>query len=199
MGWSWNNPGGGWNYPEVTVGTDFGHWKPSTSPSFPVKYGNINTWTSEITYKYTTKPTGSWWNLAYDLYWMSNSDGTGTKKYNIMIWIDTNAGTSSSCKAGQDVSDGINTYTYCHDPSSKGWPWDAFILKPKQSNPIVGQTYTHKVNIKALIDTINNPEFTGHDAWYIPDTQLGSENENGVGAIEISKYILNVNGRMINN
>jgi len=70
MGWSWNNPGGGWNYPEVTLGTDFGHWKPSTSPSFPVEIWNINTWTSEITYKYTTKPTGSWWNLAYDLYWM---------------------------------------------------------------------------------------------------------------------------------
>ncbi len=152
IGWSWNNPGGGYNYPEVIVGTNFGQWK-STSPYFPIQYKDVKTWNADITYKYTQKPTGSWWNLAFDIYWMDSK--YKIKFYNIMIWFNGNA------KIGdpyiKDVDDGYNIYKYYH--GNRSWPWDCFILKNQLSDPVVGVAYTYKVNIKKLIDAINNDQF----------------------------------------
>jgi hypothetical protein len=187
LGWSWNNPGTGYNYPEFVIGTHFGGW-PSTSPSFPIQYKNVNTWTVDLAWDYPQPPTGSFWDLGFDIYWMDSS--FKTKNYNIMIWPH-----SSSYAPGQyvkDVSDGFNTYAYYHGSKSYG-PWDAFVLK---NQPSAGGSMS--INIKALINTISNSQFTGSGEWYIPDIQLGSENQNSAGKLEISKFDMNLNGNIIN-
>lgn len=194
LGWSWNNPGIGYNYPEFVIGTDFGNW-PSTSPLFPIQYKNINTWTVNMAWDYPQPPTGTFWDLGFDIYWMDSA--FKTKYYNIMIWPQSYPSDALAANTYvKDVSDGFNTYLYYHDTRNQGGaivPWDAFVLK---NQPSAGGSMS--INIKALIDTISNSQFSGSGGWYIPDIQLGSENQNSAGKAEISKFDMNLNGNIIN-
>jgi hypothetical protein len=61
------------------------------------------------------------------------------------------------------------------------------------------------VDIKALLDTISNPEWNATDTngnflrnnWMIPDIQLGNEVWSGSGKIELNKYNINLKGNFI--
>jgi len=194
LGWSWNNPGTGYNYPEFVIGTDFGNW-PTTSPLFPIQYKNINTWTVDLAWDYPQPPTGTFWDLGFDIYWMDSA--FKNKYYNIMIWPQSYPSDALAANTYvKDVSDGFNTYLYYHDTRNEGGvivPWDAFVLKYQ---PSAGGSMS--INIKALINTISNSQFSGSGEWYIPDIQLGSENQNSAGKAEISRFDMNLNGNMIN-
>ncbi len=192
IGWSWNNPGGGWNYPEFIIGTDFGKWKPSTSPLFPIQYKNINTWTVDMAWDYPQQPTDSWWDLGFDIYWMDSS--FSTKYYNIMIWPQSTSSPASNTYV-KDVSDGFNTYAYYHATRNEGGqtvPWDAFVLK---NQPSGGGSL--RIDIKALMSAISNSQFSGSGEWYIPDIQLGNENTNGIGKTRITMFDMNLNGNIV--
>lgn len=187
IGWHWNKPNHtSPNYPEIIIGSNC-EWPSSVPGFFPVLQKNINTFYSEVEYKFTKVPT-DWpnWNLAYDIYWRDSS--CNAKLYNIMIWPIGDA----TPYGKQIVNDGINDYYYTHD--NRGWPWDVFILK-NQPTLVVNQVYTHKVNIKALIDTINNNEFRNNGDWQIPGIEFGDEIYLGSGSIEISQFNIELNGQ----
>jgi hypothetical protein len=190
IGWSWSNPGGGYNYPEIVIGTDFGTWNPSTYPLFPIQYGKINNWTVNVSWSYTRQPTDNWWDLGFDIYWMNSY--LNVKYYNIMIWLQNYPANAESHDAFvKDVNDTFNTYEYYHDSRREGSqqvPWDCFILKNQSA-----KNGSIKINIKALTDNISTNEFYGSGSWYIPDIQFGNENTNGIGAIYISQFDMNIN------
>jgi hypothetical protein len=189
LGWSWNNPGGGYNFPEFIIGTHFGGWS-SSSPLFPIQYKKINTWTVDMTWDYPQPPTGSFWNLGFDIYWMDSS--FKNKNYNVMIWLQAHPSNAPGYYV-KDVSDGFNTYAYYHGSKSYG-PYDVFVLK-NMPNPNKAASMT--INIKALIETINNYQFSGSGEWYIPDIQLGNENIYSAGKTEITKFDMNLNDNII--
>jgi hypothetical protein len=202
IGWQWNRPNpqlsscGTYpcpNYPEVIVGTNKGQWNPSTSPYFPVRYGDIDNWTVDLGWTYPIKPTGDN-NLAFDIYWM-NPDYT-TRYYNVMIWIQGNYSQTNKI-----VTDGINEYYYFHESKQDGdgsRPWDCFQLK-NQNKDMTNLS----IDIKALLDTISNRRWDveDRDNWMIPDIQLGNEVAlnfgSSSGRIEINKYNINLNGNLI--
>jgi hypothetical protein len=96
----------------------------------------------------------------------------------------------------KDVSDGINTYAYYHDKRDQAGaivPWDCFRLRNQPSG-----NGSIKIDVKALIDTIDSDEFSGSGEWYIPDIQLGSENKHSKGKAEINKFNMELNGHKIN-
>lgn len=204
VGWSWNHPADHlWNYPEITVGTQFWRWDPSTWSLFPLQYQNLNTATATIKYKFTQAPTvGSWWDLGFDIYWMNGKAGATDKKYNIMIWIHGRQGFIKWPYLG-DVSDGYNTYSYYATGPTPGvyWPRAIFVLKNRDQipyEPVQNQEYAITINIKALMNSITAPL---DGSWYIPDIQLGDENSGCIrattGTIEIDSYNLEVNGNTI--
>ena len=200
LGWSWSNGGSGWNYPEVVAGTAR-YCGSNTWPSvFPLQQKNLRSESANITWKFTQKPTtGSWWNLAFDLYWQSGTSGCDSGKvYNIMIWIHGKPNFAGSL-VKDNVSDGYNTYTVY--TQSKGWPWYAFVLKNRDQIPLepaANQQYSIKINIKALMDAMGT-SINGN--WYIPGIEFGSENSGSVGstsgAAEIDGYTLEVNGNVV--
>lgn len=175
FGWEWDRPNPQLSdcgqyicptYPEVIVGP-------------PIEYKNINSWTSEVDYRWAIQPSGSY-NLAYDIYWFDPSN-TEYKTFNVMIWID---GYHDDTPVGT-VSDGINTYDHFYrGPNSwQYWPWHAFVLKNQGSTSIT-------INVKALLDQISGIDGN----WIIDDVELGSEIWDGSGKIEISKFVNYING-----
>ncbi len=185
IGWHWNNPGG-WIYPEVVVGSHQGQWSPTTWNALPISYSNLTSLNAEISWNYLSQPTGSWWNFAFDIYWWNIS--YTQRQFNIMIFIQySHPDILPDSWYVKDVSDGINTYKY-YFTNSKDWPWGGFVLKSQanQSN--------FKINIKALMDTVS---YNLNGGWMIPDIQLGSESENGIGSISISKLNIELNGNTI--
>ncbi len=190
FGWEWNRPDPRPKsnsyvppiYPEVIVGATPAD-SSSTTKVFPIRYGDINSWTSTIQFKYPKSPNGLY-NLAYDIYWM---DGD-TKKFNVMIWID---GCYDGGSPIGEVSDGINTYIHYMREANDGdyWEWHAFELKD-QGN------YIHNVDIKALLDNAFSQGNIDND-WIVPGIELGSEIWRGHGSIQINKYNMTMNGHLI--
>lgn len=194
FGWEWNRPDtepkNGSHifiapiYPEVVVGALSGRADYTTS-KFPINYGNVSNWTSEINYRWIFPPKDNY-NLAYDLYFLESEQGT--KKFNVMIWVQGhNEGDSIGI-----VSDGINQYKHFMRNAGDGqyWEWHAFELI--NQSDIHRPDIHYKVDIKKLLDNA----FPGvlQDNWIIPGVELGSEVWRGTGRIEINKYIISMNG-----
>jgi hypothetical protein len=179
---SWNNSSSGYNYPEIIAGTNFGQ-KTSSWPIFPIAYSNLTSCKCDITWKFPKVPSGTFWNFAFDIYWMNSS--WSTKYYNIMIWIQYNAGPPGSYQ--KDVSDGHNVYRYYHGSKSYG-PYDVFVLK---NMPPTTGTQSLTIDILALMKQVSG--LSG--GWLIPDIQLGCENQGSSGTMEIVSYDLTMNGQ----
>ena len=152
-----------------------------TTDIFPIRYGDIKDWKSEIEFQYIKPPTGRY-NLAYDIYWMEGK----TKKFNIMIWV---AGHHDEKPVGI-VSDGINEYIHYHRGPGKGQYWDFHLFELKNQN-----VTNVKIDIKKLLDTIRDDNID--DNWIIPGMELGSEIFRGSGRIEINKYMIDLNGNTL--
>lgn len=194
FGWEWNRPDPRPNdgtyitpiYPEVIVGAIPGDSDYTTS-IFPIKYGDINSWTSEVEYIWNKLPSDKN-NLAYDLYWLNPGD-LYDKKFNIMIWIQ---GHHDEKPIGI-VSDGTNEYIHYKRNAGEGeyWEWHAFELKDQSLS-----RNNFKVDIKRLLDNAFPPG-TLHDDWVISGMEFGSEIWRGSGRIEINRYIINLNNNTI--
>lgn len=194
FGWKWDRPDPRSNgnqyitpiYPEVIVGAIPGD-SDYTTHIFPIKYGDIKSWTSEVEYQWDMLQDDKN-NLAYDLYWL-NPDDLYDKKFNIMIWIK---GHHDEKPIGE-ISDGINTYIHYKRNAGVGqyWEWHAFELKDQN----LSQT-AFKVDIKKLLDN-TFPPGTLHGEWVISGMELGSEIWRGSGKIEINKYIISLNNHVI--
>ncbi len=193
FGWEWDRPDPSSNgeyitpiYPEVIVGAIPGD-SAYTTRIFPIKYGDIKSWTSELEYQWKILPKGKN-NLAYDLYWLNPGD-LYDKKFNIMIWVE---GHHDEKPIGT-ASDGINEYIHYMRPAGKGqyWEWHAFELKDQNLS-----RKNFKVDIKKLVDNAFSQD-TLHEDWVISGMELGSEIWRGSGRIEINKYIINLNDNII--
>jgi hypothetical protein len=192
FGWEWSRPDPRPDtntyippiYPEVMIGAPHGSLD-STTFAFPIKYGDIDTWTNEVDFNYTKKPEGEY-DFAYDIYFVDKSN-PDINKFNVMIWISGHLTNDKSIKV---VSDGINEYDYYYrDPNEDtNWPWSAFVLKNQGSS-------NFKVNIKKLLEQV--PPDMIDDNWYVQGIELGHEIYRGSGKIEISKYVTNLNGHII--
>jgi hypothetical protein len=171
-------------FPEIIIGDPFGE-RYSTTPYFPIQLKNITNWTVDLEYRYTKLPTGKF-NLAYDI-WLFDKLGPNDKKAEVMIWPYGYLGTPIKY-----VSDGINEYGFYYRPpdGSRYWPYYAFVLK--NQNSISTLTVHHKVNIKRLLNSISN-NLNGD--WIVPGIELGNEIGRGSGKIEISRYVININGK----
>jgi hypothetical protein len=186
FGWEWSRPKDQ-NlsvppiYPEVVIGSTPGSTD-STTKLFPIRYKDIDNWTSEVEFQYIKNPTGQH-NFAYDIYLV---DGNGDIKYNFMIWI---YGHIDDAQYIKDISDGINKYGfYRRKPDSNGSVyWHAFILNDQGSTKF-------KVDIKKLLDQVPS-RINGN--WYVKGIELGNEIYSGSGRIEINKYVTNLNGEVI--
>ncbi len=198
-GIEWNNALRGFNYGEIYAGTPRFYFT-NTWSVFPLQYKNFNSCLVQLKYKFTKKPTvNSWWNFAFDIYWMDGTTPTSQKMYNIMIWIHGKQEFGGSLILG-DVSDGYNIYGYRRSVTSS-WPFDQFILKNRDSipyEPVLNQEYSITIDIKALMNAVSR-QLNGN--WYIPGIELGCENSGILGttsgAIELSTYNLEVNGNII--
>lgn len=185
FGWEWNRPDPSPGkyvtpvYPEAIMGT-IPTGKDYTTNMFPIKYGDIKDWTSDIEFSYIKPPKGKY-NLAYDIYWMDKD----VKKFNIMIWV---AGHHDEKPIGI-VSDGINDYIHYHRGPGQGQYWDLHVFELKNQNET-----NVKIDIKKLIDNAITKDNL-NDNWIIPGVELGSEVWNGYGRIEIYKYAVSINGR----
>lgn len=185
FGWEWSRPDPSGIvypiYPEVVVGSTVGSTD-STTKIFPIRYGDINTWTSDVEFQYTKIPTGRY-NFAYDIYLVNGSNNV---KFNFMIWI---SGHIDDAEYVQDISDGINKYGYYRRKAEgdTNYPWHAFILDQQGGTKF-------KVDIKKLLDQI--PDKINKN-WYVKGIELGNEIYNGSGKIEINKYITSLNGQVI--
>lgn len=192
FGWEWNRPDPRPNsstyispiYPEVIIGNPFGE-RYSTTSYFPIQLKNITNWNIDLEYRYTKLPTGKF-NLAYDI-WFFDKLGPNDKKAEVMIWPYGYLGTPIKY-----VSDGINEYGLYYRAPNGGqyWPYYTFVLK--NQNSISTSTVYHKVNIKRLLDSISG---NLNGSWIVPGIELGNEVGRGYGRIEISKYIININGK----
>lgn len=196
FGWEWDRPdprsdNGGYIkpiFPEIIVGTIPGS-SDYTTKSFPIRYGDINSWTSDVSYYWNKTPSGKY-NLAYDIYWL-NPDDSHDRKFNIMIWLE---GHHDEKPVGT-VSDGINEYIHYMRNAGSGqyWEWHAFELKDQRKG---NDSKTLKINIKQLIDNVF-PKDKIQDDWMIPGVELGSEAYKSSGRIEINKYVVSINGNDI--
>ncbi len=168
------------NYPEVRY----------TLPN-EIAFKNINTWISEIEYKYPIVPTG-YYDLAFDL-WASDNQQSQTE-----IMINLEGGLKDESFQGI-VTDGINEYAYNfykagEEGGQVGWNFCVFTLA-NQNIVQANVKYARTVNIKALVDQI--PYACLDPSWVLPDIHFGNEVWNDQGRIEISKYSTNFNGSMI--
>lgn len=196
FGWEWNRPDPDYNTdvyvhpiePEIIVGQPHGAPN-STTPYFSIKLGNINTWTSDIEYKYTKSPIGEY-NLMYDIYFVDKNN-PNLKHSNVMIWME---GLSLGTPV-KTVTDGINEYDYYYRIGGiYDWPWHAFVLKnrpPQLSN----ESYHHIVDIKRLLEQL--PPGSLDNEWIVPGIEFGSEVGDSSGRIEVSKFLINLNGNSI--
>ncbi len=207
FGWEWDNPnGGGWNAPEIYAGTTR-NCGASTWNVFPLQYKNLSSASTQITWKYTKKPTvGSWWNFAFDIYWMNNTtqcDQRKDKMFNIMIWIHGKPefAQGNGTLVRDNISDGNNTWSYYEyqHPAPLDWPWRAFVLKNRDQipyEPVLNQQYSITINIKALMNSITDASLNGD--WYVPGIELADENSGSLGSTvgrqEISSFCLEING-----
>ncbi len=195
LGWEWDRPDPRRNpsayvppiYPAVIIGATPANsqnsYSSSTTKTFPIRYGDINDWTSTIRFEYPKFPNGLY-NLAYDIYWM-NGD---IKEFNVMIWIE---GHVDGVDTIGEVTDGINTYIHYYKAKGHGsnWEWHGFELKNQGGS-------SHKVDIKKLLDNAFSQD-TIDDDWIVPGIELGNEIWRGSGRIQIYKYDMVVNGDSI--
>lgn len=189
FGWEWSRPDPKSSpsinvppiYPEVVVGSTVGS-SDSTTKLFPIRYGDIDSWTSDVEFQYPKVPTGQH-NLAYDIYLVNSSNNV---KFNFMIWI---TGHIDDAEYVKDISDGTNTYGYYRRNPDAGlnYGWHAFILNKQ------GGT-TFKVDIKKLLDQIPD-RVSGN--WIVQGIELGNEIYDGTGRIEINKYVTTLNGQEV--
>ncbi len=192
FGWRWDRPDPGYNsdkyvypiYPEVVIGATPAD-KSSTVKTFPIRYGDINSWKSKIQFEYPESPDGLY-NLAYDIYWMRGNK----KEFNVMIWIEGRYG-GRSPPIGE-VSDGVNTYIHYYRATgdNSNWEWHAFILKDQENSS------THNIDIKALLDNAFSLDTIDKD-WIIPGMEFGNEVWRGKGEIKINRYDVEINGDSI--
>jgi hypothetical protein len=190
-GWNWNNPGQGYNYPEILCGNNRGAWPSSTTPYLPIKYSDLQSLTVDIAWDYPQKPTGDFWNFAFDLYWWDSA--YSKRQYNMMIWVQSSQDPGSVTYI-KDVSDGYNTYKYYQGTRNEGGtnvPYDAFVLK---SQPSTSSKAVITIDIKKLMNSITR---TLNGSWYVPDIQLGNENVHGSGSLELTGLNAKVNGNSI--
>jgi hypothetical protein len=190
IGWEWSRLSPVECYPGVTCPN-----YPEVRYTLPnnIAFGDIDAWTSDIEWKYTTVPTG-YYDLAFDL-WASNNQRSQTE-----IMINLEGGLSGETFQGT-VTDGINQYNYNYfyageNGGQTDWNYCVFTLAnqdPVQSNV----KYSKSVNIKALINQI--PQSYLDPSWVLPDIHFGNEVWNDAGRIEISKYYTNLNGNIIIN
>lgn len=194
FGWEWHrqNPkiGDGNKfiepiYPEVVVGSIPGK-ADYTTDRFPIRYGNISNWTSEINYRWIYAPT-DYYNLAYDIYFLDPAGGN--KKFNVMFWIE---GHNDEESIGI-VSDGINDYKHFKRTIGDGqsWEWHGFELI--NQSDVNKSSIHYKVDIKKLLENVL-PNVM-QDDWLVPGVELGSEVWEGSGRIEIDKYVITINNR----
>lgn len=189
FGWEWDRPdpllGDGIYippiYPGVVIGASGSY--SSTSQYFPIKVKDIRFFTSEVEYNYTKQPTGGY-NLAYDVWLVDNKRNN---KAEIMVWIHGELG-----EPQRYVADGINEYGYFYRPPKPGFEWDyhAFVLKDQDL------LLNHKVNIKNLLDILIKSGKLDVE-WDVLSIEFGSEIGMGSGRIEISKYVVNINGNNV--
>ena len=195
FGWEWDRPDprNGSDiyispiYPEVTIGTaPYANSPDSTTSYLPIKLKNILSMTTEIKYRYVEPPTGAY-NLAYDIWFIDN---IGTKKAEIMIWPYGGLGVDIPL---DNVSDGKNEYEYYYrSPRNiQTWDYHSFVLKDQDPVPL-----DYSVNMRALFDTLIRSGKLNTD-WSISYMSLGNEVWRGSGKIEISKFIVNINGENI--
>jgi len=190
FGWEWDRPDPTPDindhvtpiYPEVIIGAS-GPYS-STAKYFPIKLKDVKSLTSEVAYKYIKTPTGGY-NLAYDIWIVDNK---GNNKAEVMIWVDGDLGDPQKY-----VADGINEYGYFYrSPSPKfNWDYHAFVLKNQDPVPL-----DHKVNIKNLLNILIKSGKLNDD-WSVLGVEFGNEVGTGSGRIEISKYMVNINGNNI--
>jgi len=194
FGWSWTRldpktrPGNEFvlpMYPSVRIGGS--PWDASNSTYFPMKADDSGSLVLEVSYAYTTTPTGTY-NLAYDLFLSDTDQPSSTPKPNaeVMIWLHGSLGQPADAFKG-DFTDGINIYSLYSFVMANGRLYYAFVLKePAQFQANV------TVNAGRLLGALNlDPN------WYIHGVELGNEVVDGSGRIEISRLTATVNGRQI--
>lgn len=189
FGWEWDRPDPRNNgeyvtpiYPGVMVGAS--KFYSSTTEYLPIKLKDINSLTLEVEYIYTKTPTGAY-NLAYDIWFVDNN---GYNKAEVMVWIYGDIKDIPQ----RYTTDNINVYEYFYRSPTKEFNWDyhAFILKDQIQTSTLSH---HKVNIKILLDMLIESGKLNTD-WTMLGIELGNEIGRGSGRIEISKYVINING-----
>ncbi|MDO8567463.1 MAG: hypothetical protein Q7R57_01960 [Dehalococcoidales bacterium] len=191
FGWYWNRP-----EPKIKLGADClkpiypnvrsggSPWDPSNSVYFPIRLTDIKTLQFDVTYNYTTPPTGSY-NLAYDMFLSDTNqpDSSPKPKAEVMIWLHWTFPQPPSTYKG-DFTDGNNTYELYSWVMSDGRQYYSFALK--EQTQLKAQL---TVNARRLVDNLPlDPN------WYVHGVELGNEVVNGSGEIEISQFNVNLNG-----
>jgi hypothetical protein len=194
FGWYWDRenpnltPGASLGqpiFPNVRVGG--GPAVKSNSKYFPLLASDIQSMTFDVEYKYQTLPTG-YYNLAYEMLFSDQNQPSPNlvPKAEVMIWLHATFGQPPSSYQG-DMSDGNNDYSLYSWVRGDGRMYSCFFMK---GGPQPGGVHT--VDVKKLLSNLSLDP-----SWYLLGVELGSEVVNGIGKIEISKLVLNMNGSPI--
>lgn len=198
-GWEWNNPSsiGGWKYPNGLLGIP-------GNDIFKYKIGDIINCTTSCTRYYYQQPTGSFVNLAYDVYFYPAATSTwGQINLNFMIWFDSNLSATPPGTYVDTINDGYNAYKVYrrigrYPGESPPIGWYCFIVQGAKKD-------TYDCNMKYLIDfmktmpaTISGTKMGLNDNDWFKTLFLGTEFVNGTGKIRIARWNVNVNTDLYN-
>jgi hypothetical protein len=169
-------------YPSLRAGGN--PWERPGPGIFPIKLGDLKSLDFDVSYNYPIAPTGTY-DLAYDVL-LTDTDQPSINpiiKAEVMIWIHGSARQPSHTLKG-DYSNGHNDYQLYSWVQKDGRQYYSFITKGEGLASL-----QHAVDAKKLIDYLGlNP------GWYIHGVELGNEVWKGSGKIEITSFVINVNG-----
>ena len=198
VGWKWKNSGGP-TYPTIVVGTSFCAWS-SLWEMIPIKWKDVKSWTIDIEWNFITPPSGGWWNLAFDIYFIKSACNPpggypdSNKGYNLMIWPQGYYWKETI------VSDGLHNF-YVDNPTNQSWPRRIFMLKDSPATPygaVPGKgPFSLHIDVKKLFDNGAGSVLNGE--WMIDQIHFGNENSGpggtpNIGETNITRCDINING-----
>jgi hypothetical protein len=194
FGWYWDRPspeiGSGAKcvlpiYPSIRIGGN--RWERTRITPFPLRLGDVESFTFDIGYTYLTGPTGSN-DLSYDMFLSSPDQPNSCPAINaeVMIWLDGNQGQPKKHYKG-DFSDGNNTFALYSWVMADGRTYYSFILiKDSFSEG------SYNIDARKLLGQLGL-----ESGLLMHGIEFGNEIWSGSGKIEIQKFSVNINGKEI--
>jgi hypothetical protein len=205
FGWSFDRGACGGNkakpdYPEIEFGIHpFGAGSNlATTPSFsstkmlPLQIKDIMSASVVIDSLNANIQKSTTYNLNFE-FWLSQknpvteaSPGVHAELITFWAWND-----SWACDQSGSVTAGAKTYNLCHQSDSWGSGWRYFQFRANGQS----QSFSGKVDVKALLDYLVNTRSYSKDLW-VTRFEVGSEiDDNTAGTVTLKNITVEVNGK----